>query len=106
MRKIAVLVSSTKPKKLLNYVQILFTTNNMDNKWSEKFKNYLNNAALLVIGITLFLLAAFIFEFLGFIEGNADPVNLVWQMFWAVVWLIVFFGFFAVIYEIWKNRRK
>ena len=76
------------------------------SKWSEKFKNYLNNAALFVIGMTLFLLAALIFEFLGFIEGDLDPVDLVWQMFWAVVWLMAFFGIFAVIYEIWKNRRK
>jgi|688.fasta_scaffold1556580_1 hypothetical protein len=76
------------------------------SKWSEKFKNYLNNAALLVIGITLFLLAALIFEFLGFIEGDSDPVDIIWQMFWAVVWIIGIFCIFAVIYEVWKNRKK
>lgn len=78
----------------------------MTNKWSDKFKNYLNNAALLTIGITFFLLAAFIFDSLGFIEGNADPVRLIWQMFFAVAFLMGFFGIFVVIYKVWKNREK
>ena len=78
----------------------------MDNKWSKKFKNYLNNAALLAIGIVLFLLAAFIFEALGLIEGSGNPAKVAYQIFWAVVWLVGIFCIFAIVYEVWKNRKK
>jgi hypothetical protein len=98
-------VSNTKPKRLLNFVQMVFITVDMANKWSKKFKNYLNNAALLAIGLVLFLLAAFIFEALGLIEGSGNPAMVAYQIFWAVAMIVGTISIAYALYVVFKNLK-
>ncbi len=98
-------MSNTKPKRLLNFVQMVFITVDMANKWSKKFKNYLNNAALLAIGLVLFLLAAFIFEALGLIEGSGNPAMVAYQIFWAVAMIVGTISIAYALYVVFKNLK-
>ena len=80
----------------------------MANKWSDKLKSFLIKILLFTVGIIILALVSFVFDSLGLIEGSSDgdPVDLIWQIFWAVVGMVGIFIIFAVIYELWKNRKK
>ena len=80
----------------------------MANKWSDKLKSFLIKILLFTVGIIILALVSFVFDSLGLIEGSSDgdPVDLIWQIFWAVVGMVGIFIIFAVIYEVWKNRKK
>ena len=84
---------------------MVFITVDMANKWSKKFKNYLNNAALLAIGLVLFLLAAFIFEALGLIEGSGNPAMVAYQIFWAVAMIVGTISIAYALYVVFKNLK-
>jgi hypothetical protein len=64
-------------------------------KWEDwKAKIFFGSLAFLILWL------------LSWITGENDPVYLVWNSFWAVVWTMGFFGIFAVIYAVWKNRKE
>jgi hypothetical protein len=70
--------------------------------WATKI--LLFTVAMLLLGLT-----SFIFDSLGLIDPEtygSDPVDLIWQIFWAIVWIMGILGIFAVIYEVWKNRKE
>ena len=77
-------------------MQTLFITVDMTNpKWDDlKAKIFFGSLAFLILWL------------LSWITGEDDPVDLLWNGFWAVVWIIVILGIFAVIYEVWKNRKE
>ena len=64
-------------------------------KWDDlKAKIFFGSLAFLILGL------------LSWITGEDNPVYLIWNGFWAVVWTISFLGIFAVIYAVWKNRKE
>jgi hypothetical protein len=69
----------------------------MDEKISPKknpfikwLKGWATKIILFILAMLLLGLTSFIFDSLGLIEGSTDgdPVELVWQIFWAIVWII------------------
>ncbi len=79
------------------------------NPFVEWLKNWATKILLFTVAMLLLALISFIFDSLGLIEPEtygSDPVDLIYQIFCAIVWIVGIFGIFAVIYEVWKNRKK
>jgi len=79
------------------------------NPFIEWLKGWATKILLFTVAMLLLALVSFVFDSLGLIEPEtygSDPVDLIYQIFWAIVWIVGFFGIFAVIYEVWKNRKE
>lgn len=60
------------------------------NPLIEWLKGWATKILLFTLAMLLLGLTSFIFDSLGLIEGSTDgdPVELVWQIFWAIVLIV------------------
>jgi hypothetical protein len=68
-----------------------------NNKWKAKLQDLYTKTVLLTLGILLLLLISFVAPFLGY-DGEGDPADLIWWLFWAVAWVV---GSFSIVYGIY-----
>jgi hypothetical protein len=78
------------------------------NKWKAKLQDLYTKIVLLILGTVIFLLISIVAPFLGY-DGGGDPADLIWWLFWAVVWVvgsIAMLSFFVVIIRQWWSRGR
>lgn len=83
--------------------------NSKKNPFVEWLKSWATKILLFTVAMLLLALISFIFDSLGLIEPEtygSDPVDLIYQIFWAIVGVVGIFVILAVIYEVWKTRKK
>jgi len=68
------------------------------NKWKAKLQDLFFKTVFLALGILLLLLISIAAPFLGY--GGGDIVDLIWWLFWAVVWVVGSFSIVSVIYVV------
>jgi len=75
------------------------------NKWKAKLQDFYAKTVLLTLGILFLLLISIVAPYLGY-DGEG-AVDLIWWLFWTVVWVVGSFAlisFIVVIIRAWWNR--
>jgi len=83
--------------------------NRKKNPFIEWLKGWATKIVLFTIAMLLLGLTSFIFDSLGLIEPEtygSDPVDLIYQIFWAIVWIIGSFAMLTFIYLAIKETLK
>ncbi len=68
-----------------------------DNKWKAKLRDLYSKTVLLAFGFLFLVLLSLIAPFLGY-DGGDNPVDLIWWIFWAVVWVAFGLSIVSAIY--------
>ncbi len=75
------------------------------NKWKAKLQSLYSKTVLLTLGILLLALISIVAPFLGF-DGGDDSVDLIWWIFWAVVWVAFGLSIVSVIYVLVSQQIR
>ena len=79
------------------------------NPFIEWLKGWTTKILLFAVAVLLLGLTSFIFASLGLIDPEtygSDPVDLIWQIFWAIAWIVGSFAMLIFIYHAIKETLK